>query len=177
MLLIISICFRWLIFIDWARRGLTKTTALVRTAPWFVINIIFGAISSEKAGKHFKKHLCTIFFVSLASTPKEALENNFFRLFQHLVGVCHNAIGCGIYQEQERINYYYYYYYYYYYLLHACSFWFVKVLMISCYVLTLDALTVCRMLNSPGKLSSDPNRSYTKNIRQALIQSILVFLI
>ena len=32
-----------------------------------------------------------IFFVSLASTPKQALKNNFFRLFQHLAGVCHNA--------------------------------------------------------------------------------------
>ena len=32
-----------------------------------------------------------IVFVSLASTPKQALKNNFFRLFQHLAGVCHNA--------------------------------------------------------------------------------------
>ena len=32
-----------------------------------------------------------IFFVSLASTPKQALKNIFFRLFQHLAGVCHNA--------------------------------------------------------------------------------------
>ena len=32
-----------------------------------------------------------IVFVSLASTPKQALKNIFFRLFQHLAGVCHNA--------------------------------------------------------------------------------------
>ena len=49
------------------------------------------------------------------------------------------------------------------------------------YVLrTLDALTVCRELNSHGKLSSDPNcclnRSHSKNILQALIRSILFFL-
>ena len=32
-----------------------------------------------------------IVFVSLASTPKKALKDNFFRSFQHLAGVCHNA--------------------------------------------------------------------------------------
>ena len=56
----------------------------------------------------------------------------------------------------------------------------------ACYVLTLDArrsliCNVCRMLNIRGKLSSDPNcclnRSHTKNIPRALIQSILYFLL
>ena len=64
--------FRWLIFIDWACQGLTKATVLVRTTPWFVINIMFGVSSSRKAGKHSKKHL--------ASTPKQALKNNFFQI-------------------------------------------------------------------------------------------------
>ena len=39
----------------------------------------------------FQKTFEHIFFVSLAPTPKQGLENNFFRLFQHLAGVCHNA--------------------------------------------------------------------------------------
>ena len=39
----------------------------------------------------FQESFEHIFFVSLASTPKQALKNNFFRLFQHLAGVCHNS--------------------------------------------------------------------------------------
>ena len=45
----------------------------------------------RESSETFQETFEHIVFVSLASTPKQALKNNFFRLFQHLAGVCHNA--------------------------------------------------------------------------------------
>ena len=83
--------FRRLIFIDWACQGLTKATVLVRTTPWFVINIMFGVSSSGKAGKHSKKHLNTSFLSLWPQLRSKRSKTIFFRLFQHLTGFCHNA--------------------------------------------------------------------------------------
>ena len=41
----------------------------------------------RESSETFQETFEHIVFVSLVSTPKQALKNNFFRLFQHLAGV------------------------------------------------------------------------------------------
>ena len=94
--------FRWLIFIDWACQGLTKATVLVRTTPWFVINIMFGVSSSGKQGnipRNIWAHcFCPFGLNSEAGVEKQFFSDNFI-IWQVSV-TTRNAIGCGIYQDK-----------------------------------------------------------------------------
>ena len=86
-------CIDWFLMTDFHRLGTPGFNQDSSGSNTFLIHYqhhVWGEQFRESR-ETFQKTFQHIFFVSLAPTPKQALENNFFRLFQHLAGVCHNA--------------------------------------------------------------------------------------